>query len=625
MAIRMRRLTQAAFVSLVILLGAGCGGGTSVVTPAPTHTPTLPPSPAPTHTPTLPPSPAPTHTPTPLPSPTPTPTPTHTLTPPQFPPTSASPLGPWEPLLAEGLPGPWVSDIAFATPEVIFVVADGDVYRSDDGGAMWMESFNIYRMIQSVAVSPEFAADQTVFAVDGGSRLFRSTDGGVTWEEVTRIAQVGGASDVPVWLSISPAFPADPTLWANTSGTTHRSTDGGLAWGPFDPGVPLTEEMRLVPNPDYPADPTLEVLDYGTAEWSPLPDGLLSTPTLLVASGTTLLLGTQRGLYRSTDSGAAWREANTGLPPASVEPLTVASDGTIYAAVSRDPRLFRLLAGGARWEALASLPSSDPAGAWVVAMDAVVGADGSAALVIKTSDGLFVSRDGGVTWDRIEGAGLPAWYSLPLLSTDFAESGVACMVVEGVVYRTDDGGGSWAAVEGTSGVARLAEAPDRRLIGLAPGAVYEWDPALGPEWVRYPADFGERSSIVLKLLSARFATGLLGVVIVGGDVYLSEDGGRAWTVIGHCDLNRPPYQVSPCFDADHAIYAADDAMIYVSTDAGRTWIEAGEGLPVCEYAGPECGLELLWAERSDGGYNLYALVAQDFHSRIWVARAEEFE
>jgi len=200
----------------------------------------------------------------------------------------------------EGLPGPRASDIGFATPEVVFLASAGNVCRSDDSAATWAESLNIYRAIQSIAVSPGSAADGTIFAVDGGSRLFRSTDGGETWEEGTRIAQVGGASDVAVWLSISPAYPCDATLWANATGPAYRyrrRTD--LAVARSRCGAHRGDAPR--PNPDYPANPALEVLDYATAEWSPLPDALLHRPTLLVATDTTLLLGTQRGLYRSPD------------------------------------------------------------------------------------------------------------------------------------------------------------------------------------------------------------------------------------------------------------------------------------------------------------------------------------
>ena len=169
-----------------------------------------------------------------------------------------------------------------------------------------------------------------------------------------------------------------------------------------------------MPNPDYPANPALEVLDYATAEWSPLSDALLHRPTLLVATHTTLLLGTQRGLYRSPDGrrGGARRT----------------SDGTIYATVNLDPRLFRLQAGGTRWEPLSCLPSSDICGVWEDELDMIVGTGGMPVLVMTTYDGLFVSHDGGATWDRMKAAGPPAVdfsYPLPLLSADFAENGVA--------------------------------------------------------------------------------------------------------------------------------------------------------------------------------------------------------
>jgi photosystem II stability/assembly factor-like uncharacterized protein len=459
--------------------------------------------------------------------------------------------------------------------------------------------------------------------VDGGSRLFRSVDGGETWEEMTRIAaQIGGASDESVWLSISPAFPSDPTLWASAIGGAYRSTDGGLTWEPFDPGVVPTRGTRLVPNPDYPADPTLEVLEYPSIEEAVLPEDLLYTPTLSVGSGERLLLGTRCGLFRSTDNGETWKESNAGLPATSVAPLAVASDGTIYALAGGDPRLFRLPGGGARWEALGPLPQEGPASLWGVALRVVIGSDGVSVLVLDTADGLFLSRDGGVTWDHIPDTELPLWYELPLLAHDFAESGLAHVLADGTVYRSDDGGGSWVAVAETADVFRLVDTPDGRLIGLAPDAVYEWEATRGPEWVQYPADFGRQTSVDLKMLSARSVTDRVIVMIVGGDVYLSEDGGRAWMAIGECDFDRPPYWISPRFDADRAIYAADDTGPYVSTDAGRAWIETGEGLPECEYGGPDCGFELLWAERSDGGYNLYALVRYDFHSHVWVARAQ---
>jgi hypothetical protein len=124
------------------------------------------------------------------------------------------------------------------------------------------------------------------------------------------------------------------------------------------------------------------------------------------------------------------------------------------------------------------------------------------------------------------------------------------------------------------------------------------------------------------VLNARFVSEQLAVATVDGDVFLSEDGGRSWEQVGQSEFGWLPYRISPRFDADGAIYTSDGARPYVSTDAGQTWAEVGEGLPFCEFAGPDCGFELLRTEPSDGGYTLYAHVTQDFHSRIWVAHVQ---
>ncbi len=608
---------------IVILLIAGCAGGTPVAisTPIPTCVYT------PTHPPSLTPSPAASPVPpaTPTPSPTPTPphpyTPTPTLTP--FPPTIASPLGPWEPLPVVGLPGPWVNDVAFATPTTAFIVAADDVYRSEDGGLTWTLSLSIYRGMRSLAVSPAYAADRTLFAVDGRSLVFRSTDDGETWEELTQIAPVGGASDADVYLSISPAYPADPTLWAVVEGgVAYRSTDGGLTWEQFDPGFELDRMARLVPNPNYPDDPALELVDPIAVEGVNLPEDLSSHPLALAESGGTLLLGTTRGLHRSTDGGATWVEANSGLPASPVGTVAFAPDGTIYSSVGGDPRLFRLTLYGAHWEPLGRLPE-DALGMFSV-YGLSVGGEGDAppVLVVTTYDSFLLSRDGGLTWERMAGKGLPpvSFRRLaPLFSTDFAASGVAHLAYSGDVYRTEDGGDTWVKMEGAVGVKKLIESPDGRLIPLAAGSVYELDPGSGAEWVRRPVDFGFGSEPII----ARFVTGLLAVAVMDGDVYLSEDGGRGWACVGRGELESAyGYVISPRFDADRAIYARGAAGVYVSTDAGRTWVEAGEGLPPCEfYGGPECDVTLLEAVPTEDGYTLYAVVRHDFHTRIWAARA----
>jgi photosystem II stability/assembly factor-like uncharacterized protein len=522
-------------------------------------------------------------------------------------------------LTTEGLPGPWVNDIAFATAETVFIAAAGNAYRSDDSGATWAESFSIYRSVQTVVASPAFATDRTAFLADGAGRVFSSTDGGGVWEEVGRIAQIGGASEADVWISISPAFPADPTLWATAETGTYRSTDGGLTWEPFAPGVEVPYGGRLVPNPHYPDDPTLEV-STPASDSSLLPPGLRYPPTALAASDGTLLLGTTYGLFRSADGGETWAEANAGLPRTAPSHSAVGIDGTLYGTYAG--AVYRLSTSGMSWELRGLLPPGKTGLRTVHTHDlaATGGADTPAVLCLTTYDGLHVSLDEGATWARMAGRGLPPvtfHYPPPLLAANFAESGVAHLAYSGRVHRTDDGGETWAELEEVTGVETLTEAPDGRLLALAWSHVYEWRPEQD-EWEQHAVWFGGGPALI------RFSSESLAVVMAGDRIHLSEDGGRSWAQIGESELEWAfDYLISPRFDADCAIYAVEAAALSVSTDAGRTWVDAGEGLPDCgEYGGPDCDLMLLGAARTDGGYAVYAASRHDFHTRIWMACAE---
>jgi len=629
-----QRVTRTAYTALAIALIAGCAPATpSPVLPSSSPSLSPRPSASPSPCPLVPLSPSPpTHTPKPSPPPT-APTTSLPIYKHKNPPTSQTnntkPPGPWEPLPIAGLPGPWVDDLAFATPSIAFAVADADVYRSDDGGRTWTLSLSIYRGMRSLAVSPAFAADGTVFAADGRSLVFRSTDGGHTWEEISRVAQVGGASDADVWLSISPEYPTDPTLWATVEGgVAYRSTDGGLTWAPFDPGVELDPLARLAPNPEYPADPALEAVappftrDLGDVN---LP-GALAAPSMtasvraVAAVDGVLLLGTMRGLYRSTDGGATWSDANVGLPASAVGVVAVGTDGTIYAGVSGDPRPFRLPADGARWEPLGPLPEGDFGTTDVREIIVLDRTDAAPGLVVTTGDGFVASRDGGLSWEPMAGDGLPPVSVRrlePLFAGRFFEHGMAHLAYSGRVYRTEDGGDSWTRVEDVTGVKKLLQVPDGRVIALARGAVYEWSPASSVGWVRHAVGAGFGGEPIV----ARFVSGQLAVAVMDGDVYLSRDGGRGWARVGRSELESARgYLISPRFDADRAIYAQGAAGVYVSADAGRTWVEAGEGLPSCEhYDSPECGLELLEAVPTGDDYALYATVRHDFHTRLWRA------
>ena len=96
--------------------------------------------------------------------------------------------------------------------------------------------------ISAVAISPNYANDNTVFAattdVQGPARplVYKSTNGGHTWVPTSTL--LGAAGDVAVDLEVSPNYATDNTVFVATqtpaggagTGLVYRSTDGGSAF-----------------------------------------------------------------------------------------------------------------------------------------------------------------------------------------------------------------------------------------------------------------------------------------------------------------------------------------------------------------------------------------------------------
>jgi hypothetical protein len=129
---------------------------------------------------------------------------------------------------------------AFGSDQLAFVVSDGQVYRSRDGGA----SFDALELTGARQVV--FASDQRIFVVtddtgeseDGWRGVRVSTDGGETWQSLGTdgLADADGEPMLDVLrLVASPSFQRDATLFAIVRRDEHqtgvfRSQDGGTTW-----------------------------------------------------------------------------------------------------------------------------------------------------------------------------------------------------------------------------------------------------------------------------------------------------------------------------------------------------------------------------------------------------------
>jgi|GEM_PF-1461023 len=335
----------------------------------------------------------------------------------------------WTPLNS-GLPISWVQKIRlspdFTLDQTLFtglgVNGDGPgVYRSMNSGNQWQESnngINIMREIESLAISPTFKNDDTIFAGAIRNDVYKSADGGDSWSMVG--SAVGGQ------LAISPDYDNDQTVFAASHNQyyVHKSTDGGDTWVESGIGIPFSAVWDLEISPAYATDQTIfaggnggpfKSTDGGES-WVALTNGLPGncnvreygiSPNYL--SDQSIFLGDYNyGVYKTTDGGVSWTAANNGLPSLDFEAIVISpdypNDQTLFVAIEREG-IYRSIDGGATWSQVNQDPyySCEFAVSPNYAKDQVLFAGCSS----SSWRGVLKSTDGGVEWSQISNNGLP--------------------------------------------------------------------------------------------------------------------------------------------------------------------------------------------------------------------------
>lgn len=222
----------------------------------------------------------------------------------------------------------------------------GAIYRSADAGAHWvLVGHKMGRSIDALTFDP--AATGQVLAATGGAGIWVSTDDGATWHPTPSTRK-----DWVRAISVG-----DGVLAAGTHKGVLLSTDG-TTWTPAGLGTVDVSALTVVTGG---AKPTIVAGGDGELSGQPLPlyqtqnggatwtsvsstvpgssmvSSLVTLPPADGASAPTVVLGTNGGLFKSTDGGAHWAPDNAGgaLPPVDMTSLAVAgTGGTGYYAAS---------------------------------------------------------------------------------------------------------------------------------------------------------------------------------------------------------------------------------------------------------------------------------------------------
>ncbi|HEY5340324.1 MAG TPA: hypothetical protein VIK27_04790, partial [Candidatus Aquilonibacter sp.] len=248
-----------------------------------------------------------------------------------------------------------------------------------------------------VAAVAGSATDPTLYYVGtGGGGVWKSENSGQTWTAVFAkepVASIGAVTIDPtnnqtVWVGTGEDNPRNDVSYGEG---IYKSTDGGEHWKNM--GLDATKQIsRIVVDPrDH---------DH----------------VIVAAQGDLFNDSPERGIYETRDGGKTWKHA------LYVGPETGGSD------LAMDPQD----------------PSVLYAGLWTFQRRPWTFTSGG------PDDGLYKSTDGGDTWKRLTGHGLPTdttgRIGLAIAPSDGNRVYALIESKQGILWRSDDGGNEWKMV-----------------------------------------------------------------------------------------------------------------------------------------------------------------------------------
>ncbi len=548
-----------------------------------------------------------------------------------------------------------------ANPDLVYVAALGDpwgpspdrgVYRSTDGGRTWEKV--LFRSNDAGAIdlvmdptNPNVLYASTLelrrfpwgFRSAGpGTALFKTTDGGTTWTELTAKPGLPSGTKGRIGIAIAPARPN--RVWAIVDAElgkkgVYRSEDGGETW------KHLTDNADLTQRPWYyhhifadPKDPdTIWVLNVDLwrstdggehFEEVSIPHGDNHDLWIDPADPQRMIEGNDGGATVSFNGGRSWS--------------TILNQPTAqFYHVSADNQFPYRIYGAQQDNTTMSVPSRSDYGRITIEEWETVGGgeDGYVAPsladpnVVYAADHHFLNRYDRRTHQIRDISPNPEthygwgsadinyrfWWTYPVMTSP--NDPKTLYVTSQFVHRTTNEGQSWEIISPD-----LTRADPKTLEHTPsythPATEEYWGPitreAYGPEWYATIFAFAESPAKA-------------GVLWAGSDdgwVHVSQDGGKSWQKVTPPDLpefalisiiDPSPHDPAAAYLAATRYKLQDNhPYLYKTTDYGKTWTKITTGIPDSDftrvvredpvrhgllYAGTETGV---YVSFDDGGH-----------------------
>ncbi|GEM_PF-5954621 len=485
-----------------------------------------------------------------------------------------------------------VDAIPSATVYAITRGADGTTYVVTDARGIYasrdMHLWTRLRWLDDVIPLSLVALDvNTLIVGTSGHGAYITRDGGTTWHALEAFR-----GD---YVSLVTSHPRERRVYLRTRRGLFHSSDAGATWQPLHGGIAPAIVNALVFDAFSPrvyAGTTagLFVSHDAGAAWQPLATFDAPILALVQSDAQTWLAGTPRGIYRSHDAGHTWELANTGLGKPELHALAqhpqtgtlfIASEYGLYRATPNHAETFERIGGEVlRLPILAiALDPHDP----------------QTMFVGTYRRGIFISRDGGATWDAAGGLFRGRLSPKGLVAST---EGVFARVLFERVYKSEDAGATWRAV--WTGMPHEVEVHSLSVVpqdatqmyaGTTNGVYYSRNAGESWEWR------GLEGITIFAIWIAPHQSQTLWVGATDG-VYHTDDGGHHWR------RGTLRHSVTALVrDAAGTFYAGTKyAGVWYSRDEGQTW----QRLP-----GLDASVIALHSDTARG--TLYALTAHGLY------------
>ncbi|SEQ37751.1 hypothetical protein [Nitrosomonas ureae] len=500
----------------------------------------------------------------------------------------------------------------FSTDQTVFagLKGKGGIYRSTSRGDSW-ESYNTGLAASNLIVRKMEVAESStgyvLFFTDANGALFRRSNTNANWVQV-----LDKTNKVTV-IAISPDYATDNTLViANNTGDLRKSTNGGNDWAELGnpTGGTIIHDMAIAPGGAeiflatppgifYSSDGGSTFINKGNNLPNEAINNIAVSPNYAI-DRTVFCTSLRQSVFKSTDKGDNWALFNSGAKVTLQTTLlnemsdlqisrTYATDKTIFLPVFDG--LFISRNGGTTW-----LQRQTRMGLMTgLALSTSFNSDQDMIATTYVGRGIAISANGGTTWST-SGWPNPTGRKMNFFDSQVVKnpngSQTVVSATNSYIGSSNDFGGTWTV----KFVPRfLAIDPDLvtfTTLRASPNFTNDKEIYLGSRFhgVLHTKDFGKTwrlqrgvpldHPVTSIAVSPNYINDRTAFVATrAGQVWRTEDGGDTFLRVGASSIVSIGWvgqsyswvAVSPQFATDNLVIVGTNNGIYRSTDGGTTW------------------------------------------------------